>query len=71
MSVPSKPVSAWLSYWNAKTRRRNEPELAGEVVEEIYVPWGKGHIKKGDTIYCFFVEGGDRQAQAAGLVGPG
>ncbi len=52
-------MSAWLSYWNKKTRRGNEHNLAGEVVAEIYVPWGKGLIKKGDIIYCFFIEGDD------------
>jgi hypothetical protein len=50
-------MSAWLSYWNAETRRENEDRLAGEVIEGIYVPWGKDLIKKGDTIYCFFIEG--------------
>jgi hypothetical protein len=52
-------MSAWLSYWNAETRRGNERRLAGQTVSEIYVPWGKGLIKKGDTIYCFFIEGDD------------
>lgn len=51
-------MSAWLSYWNAETRRGNEARLAGQTVSGIYVPWGKGLIKKGDTIYCFFIEGG-------------
>ena len=52
-------MNAWLSYWNAETRRGNEGRLAGTPVAEIYVPWGKGLIKKGDTIYCFFIEGDD------------
>lgn len=59
VSVSFLLVSAWLSYWNKKTRRLNEARLAGEVVEGIYVPWGKSLIKKGDTIYCFFIEGKD------------
>jgi hypothetical protein len=52
-------VNTWLSYWNKKTREGNEASLAGKVVAQIYVPWGKGLIEKGDTIYCFFIEGDD------------
>jgi len=52
-------VTAWLSYWKADTRRENEGDLTGEIVEEIYVPWGEGLIERGDTIYCIFIEDGE------------
>jgi hypothetical protein len=49
----------WLSFWNAGTLRRSEEELDGEVVDSIYIPFGKNEIELGDTIYCVGIEGGE------------
>jgi hypothetical protein len=48
-------MAAWLSFWNAATRRRNEGDLTGAVVSEVYVPWGKQKLKRGDTIFCVYI----------------
>jgi hypothetical protein len=52
-------MAAWLAFWNAATRRRNEADLHGAVISEIYVPWGKHKLKWRDSIYCVYIEGGE------------
>jgi len=52
-------MAAWLSFWNVATRRRNEAELDGAVVSEIYVPWGRQRLKRRDSIYCVYIEGSE------------
>lgn len=52
-------MASWLSFWNVATRRRNEADLHGAVVSEIYVPWGKHKLKRRDSIYCVYIEGGE------------
>jgi hypothetical protein len=52
-------VTAWLSFWNAVTRRELKEELHGEFVGSIYVPFGEGEIGRGDVIYCVAVEDGE------------
>jgi hypothetical protein len=48
-------MAAWLSFWNAATRRRTEERLSGTGVSEIYVPWGKQKLKRGDAIFCVYI----------------
>jgi hypothetical protein len=50
-------VADWLSFWN-KTRKQKEAVLHGEVVEQIYVPYGEGRVSVGDSIYCVGIEAG-------------
>jgi hypothetical protein len=51
-------VADWLSIWN-KTRKRREAELQGDVIDEIYVPYGDNRVSVGDKIYCVGMEGGE------------
>jgi hypothetical protein len=51
-------VADWLSFWNKETRAGNEPRLAGQEVEEIYIPHGAGRVAVGDRIYCVGVQDG-------------
>jgi hypothetical protein len=48
-------MAAWLSFWNAATRHRTEEDLSGAVVSEIYVPWSKQKLKRGNAIFCVYI----------------
>ena len=59
-------MADWLSIWNQEKRaevrsRRPGGDLAapGELLESIYLPYGKGRIGKGDYIYIIGVERGE------------
>lgn len=49
-------MAHWLSFWNKKTRRRNEPLLQNDAVSAIYIPYGKQRVARGDVIYCVGLE---------------
>jgi hypothetical protein len=53
-------MATWLSFWNQETvRRQRQPGTSDPDGPDIWVPWGRGKISPGDTVYCVGIDGGE------------
>jgi len=51
-------MTDWLSFWNTTQRRKSAADV-GVTYRRAFVPWGRGKVHVGDTIFAVGIDNGD------------